>query len=194
MTFNSQFLLTRRSLLKKGLFGGLLLAAGGGTVLALRGGKREAPPDLQLQVLDLLEYSVFCAVAARLVPVPGALSPRQVSSQVDVILTRAQPGARREVKQLLRLLNNGLLGFLFDGRPAPFVALSPSEQEGILKGWRDSRILLRRTGYQALRTLALAGYYSSPLSWPETAYPGPPQGFHEANAPVWRGGERKLRP
>jgi hypothetical protein len=189
-----QLLFTRRDILKKGFFGGALLAMAGGGALALRGGKRVAPPSGGLRILDPREYAIFNAIAQRVVPGgPAGLSPAEVAQNADAILAKAPRGAQKDVKRLLRLFENALAGFFFGGRAAPFTRLSPKEQDQVLMEWRDSRWQLRRTGYQALRSLALAGYYSSPLSWPEAAYPGPPQGFYQPEAPPWRGGD-KARP
>ena len=69
---------------------------------------------------------------------------------------------RRSCRQLLGLFENGLAGFLFGGRTRPFTRLDGPEQDRVLVEWRDSRLAVRRTGYAALRTLVLAGYYQSP--------------------------------
>ena len=57
-----------------------------------------------------------------------------------------------------------------------------------LEEWRDSRLAVRRTGYNALRTLVLAGYFQSPLTFKPMGYPGPDEGFYQPEAPVWFGG------
>ena len=49
---------SRRSLLKKGLFGGAVLAVGGAGFLASRGTKRVALPPEGLKVLSEDEYAV----------------------------------------------------------------------------------------------------------------------------------------
>jgi hypothetical protein len=106
----------------------------------------------------------------------------------DRVLSRADPSSRAELKQLLGLFDNALAGFLFGGRVTPFTQLSSEAQADVLRGWQTSRVTLRRTGYEALRTLLLAAYFGSPAVWRALGYGGPPQGFHDPNAPVWRGG------
>jgi hypothetical protein len=182
---------TRRGFLKKGLAGGALLALGGAGFLASRGTRMAPPPKEPLQVLDATGYAIVHALCERLVsPRPGTPTVDQVNTayNVDAILTHAGADVRKEVKQLLGLFENGLAGFLFGGRTHPFTQLSPEEQDEVLREWRDSRLMVRRTGYQALRSLALAAYYSSELSWPAVGYPGPPQGFHQPDAKPWKGG------
>lgn len=187
--------LTRRSMIKRGLFGGGLLLLGGAGFLAVRPSKKEPLPKEPLTSLSAAEYALVMALARRIVapqPKPGSGMPSveqvNVGVNVDAILARADEGVRRELRQLMGLFENGLAELLFAGAVAPFTQLSPEHQDQVLSGWRESRLVLKRTGYQALRTLVLAGYYASPMIWPAVGYEGPPQGFHDPNAPVWRGG------
>ena len=184
----------RRSFLKKGIFGGLVLAVGGAGFLASRRSRAVALPEQGLLVLDSTDYAVLMSIAARLVPGgEGFPSVQEVKVGVnaDRILARVDASAAKEVKQLLKLFENALAGFIFGGRIRPFTSLSTSEQDEVLGEWQSSRLQLRRTGFQALRDLAIAGYFSSPLSWPAVHYPGPPPGFHQPDAPLWRGAGEK---
>jgi hypothetical protein len=182
---------TRRGFLTKGLLGGALLALGGAGWLASRDTRRVPPPKEPLRVLDATEYAIVSALAARLIdPRPGTPTVEQVNTayNVDAILQNADAGARKDFKQLLGLFENGLAGFLFGGRTRPFTQLSPETQDEVLREWRDSRLNVRRTGYQALRSVVMAAYYSSDLAWPAVGYPGPPEGFHQPDAKAWKGG------
>lgn len=182
---------SRRSLLRRGLVGGALLAAGGAGFLALRGGKRVPPPPGGLRVFSVQEYAVLDALAHRLLgALPGwpTVEAVGVAQAVDRIAERVEPSAQAELKQLLGLFDNVLAGFLFGGWTRPFTALDATAQVRVLEEWRDSRIAVRRTGYNALRTLVLAGYFQSPLTWAPMGYPGPPVDFFQPDAPVWFGG------
>jgi len=182
---------SRRSLLKRGLFGGALLAAGGAGFLALRGGRRVPGPLDGLRVFSDAEYAVLDALAPRLVgTLPGWPSVQEVgvAKAVDRIAERTEPSVQAELKQLLGLFDNALAGFLFGGRTAPFTALDAAAQDKVLEEWRDSRVALRRSGYNALRTLVLAGYYQSSLAWRPMGYPGPQSSFFQPDAAVWSGG------
>jgi hypothetical protein len=181
---------SRRSFLKRGLFGGALLALGGGAYLAFQPSRRASLPPEGLLVLDADEYAVVAALADRLVP-PRAHFPTpdllRVPFQVDRILVRVDDGAQKELKQLLKLFESGLAGLLFDGRWRPFTQLSEAEQDNVMRAWQGSRLKLRRTGFQALRTLVLAAYYGNPGAWPAVGYPGPPEGFSQPGLPLWKG-------
>jgi hypothetical protein len=182
---------SRRSLLRRGLLGGALLATGGAGFLALRAGRRVASPGDGLRVFSEQEFAVLDALAHRLVaPLPGWPTVEEVgvARAVDRIVERVEPSAQAELKQLLALFDNALAGFVFGGRTQPFTALDGAAQDKVLEEWRDSRVSLRRTGYSALRTLVLAGYYQSPLTWKPIGYPGPDADFLQPEAPVWFGG------
>jgi len=185
--------LTRRSLVKRGLLGGALLAAGGAGFLAFRSGASVTVPTDGLLVFTPAQFAVLDAVARRMVrPRTGWPTVDQVgvARAADRIAARVEPSAQKELQQLLGLFDNGLAGFLFGGRIRPFTLLDGAGQDAVLAEWRDSRIAVRRTGFAALRTLVLAGYYQSPAVWPAVGYGGPPRIFEDGpSLPEWRGGE-----
>ncbi len=183
--------LSRRSLIKRGLLGGALLAAGGAGFLALRRGGAVPLPADGLLVFTPAQFAVLDAVARRMVrPRPGWPSVEEVgvARAADRIASRVEPSARKELQQLLGLFDNALAGFLFGGRTRTFTRLDATEQDRVLAEWRDSGVAVRRTGYAALRTLVLAGYYQSPSIWPAVGYAGPPAIFRDGpSQPVWFG-------
>ena len=168
-----------------------MLAIGGAGFLALRGGKRVLAPADGLHVFSEGQYAVLDALAHRFIGrAPGWPTVEEVgvALAVDRIVERTEPSVQAELKQLLGLFENALAGFLFGGRTEAFTALDAQAQDRVLEEWRDSRIAVRRTGYNALRTLVLAGYYQSPLTWKPLGYPGPQEGFFQPDAAVWLGG------
>ncbi len=182
---------SRRSFLKKGVLGGLILAVGGGGFLASRRGAQVFMPS-GLKVLSAAEYAVMWAIVQRFVPAKeGFPTPDSLNTAVgcDGIIALLEEVTQAEIKQLLMLFENALPNFLFGGRTEPFTQLNPTEQDQVLAEWRDSRITIRRTGYRALRGIAIAAYYGNAASWPSVGYGGPPPGIHDPNAPVWKGGE-----
>ena len=182
---------TRRSLLKRGLLGGALLALGGGGFLLCRRTKPIAGPlKKPLKVLDEVELAVLSAIAARVIPARTGMPSTEdlgLALRADLVLSQVDPSAAKEVKQLLKLFENALTGFLFGARVRPFTQLPEAEQDQVLQEWQTSRLMLRRTGFQALRTLITAAYYGSPETWSATGYPGPPAGFHQPDIPAWDG-------
>ncbi|MCP3162452.1 gluconate 2-dehydrogenase subunit 3 family protein [Myxococcus qinghaiensis] len=180
--------LSRRGLLKRGVFGGALLALGGGGALFLREGLSLPLPE-GLQVFGPREYATFQAIARRAFPPregwPDADTAR-VALLADQVLARGDPLVAQEVRTVLGIFDNALAGLLFSGRVTPFSRLSPEAQDAALEDWRTSRLVFRRGAFHALRSLAHAAYYSHPAAIAATGYVAP-QGFHVADAPVWRG-------
>ena len=169
---------TRRGLLKRGLLGGLLLAAGGATWLGLRPSALAPLPEQPLTVFTPAQYSVLMAVIGRCVPDPvSTLGQRQETAlRIDATLAGANERTRADFTQLLGLLDNALAGFVLDGNPTPFTHLDATGQEAVLEAWRISRIGVRRTGYQALRRIIVTHFYADPANQLALGYPGPPKG------------------
>lgn len=181
---------SRRGFLKKGLFGGLVLALGGAGWLVTRRSAQVNVPS-GLQVLDAQQFAVVSALVPHFVPKrdgfpdPMAL---EVPKSVDGIIARVDDTSREELKQLLALFENALPNFLFGLRTTPFTQMSPDEQAKVVDEWRTSALTVRRTGYLALRTVVMGAYYGNPATWAAVKYPGPPKGIHDPGAPQWRGG------
>lgn len=189
--------LSRRGLIKRGVFGGALLALGGSGFLATREGLTLPMPVEGLKVLGPREYATLQAFARRAFPArPGwpDADSAQVALTADGLLARNDASIANEVKQLLGLFDNALAGFLFAGRTTPFSRLSPEEQDAVIADWRDSKLVVRRSGYQALRTLVYSAYYMHPAATAACGFIRP-EGFHDPNAVAWKGeGPRPVAP
>jgi long-chain-alcohol oxidase len=79
-----------------------------------------------------------------------------------------------------------------------FSARSPEQRGAALVAWRDSRIVQRRTVFQALRKAVLTPYYAAPgnPAWARLGYPGPPSAAGESGsrllAPLAADGDLRL--
>lgn len=169
--------LSRRTLMKTGLVGVVLVGAGSAS-LALRQTVLREAPAAGLKVLSTKEYAVLAAVADRVCPdlgpgAPGATAAG-VPTRADGLLAKAPAEAQQSVKVLLGVFDNALTGALFGERVAPFTQLPPQDQDRVLQGWRGSSVAFRRTAYKALFALCTACYFSEPSTWARTGYPGPP--------------------
>ena len=171
----------RRRFLKRGVLGGALLLLGGALPLALRSTLVRRKPTRPLRVLTEDEHAIFAAVAARLAPGDGA-DPKwptadalDCASKVDALMATVHPGMSAEFRKLLHLFESALFGLALTGSPTPFSRLAPAAQDARLEAWRHSRVALLRSGYQALKRLAHATYYSSPEVYALVGYPGPPE-------------------
>jgi len=167
--------LSRRTAIRYGLGGAIALAAGGVGLSLQRTEVRS--PARPLRVLDERTFSILAAVADRIAPARGdfrSASDLQVAEKIDDLLATVDPAVVVEVTQVLKLLENGLAGLVFDGRPRAFTALDAPDQDRALAAWKGSRWSVRRTAYKALHGLCAAAYYASPEVYPTVGYPGPP--------------------
>jgi hypothetical protein len=163
------------------LAGGAILLVGGSASLLFRAGSSPGPLTTPLRVLGPHEYQTFAAAAARLCPggdgAGGGWPSAQAlgcAAKVDELLAGLHPKAAGEFRQLLRVFENAMTGLLTIGSPATFTRSSPELQDRRLEGWRHSRVALFRSGYQAMKRLAHATYYSAPETYALVGYPGPP--------------------
>jgi Gluconate 2-dehydrogenase subunit 3 len=170
----------RRSFLKKGLVGVALLFVGGAIPIALRGGLDRARPRGALQLFTPHEYAIFAAIAARIAPGDDAgaawatADALDCAGKADALMAQAHPAVGTELRRLLHLFESGVTGLFTNGQPTPFTRLDPAQMDARLEAWRHSRVALLRSGYQALKRLAQATYYSSPEIYARLGYPGPP--------------------
>jgi hypothetical protein len=171
--------LDRRRFLQRGLVGGGLLLCAGALPFAFRSTLRRQP-RAPLRLLSADEYAVFAAAAARLAPGDGA-GPRwpaaealDCAGKVDALMACVHPDIGSDFRRLLRLFESGVLGAVVAGSPRPFTRASAADQDARLEAWRRSRFALLRSGYQAIKRLAHAAYYSSPEIYALVGYPGPP--------------------
>jgi hypothetical protein len=143
--------------------------------------RRGSSPRAPLKLLSADEHAVLAAVAARIVPGDGADArwPRadalDCAGKVDALMASVHPDVGHDFRRLLRLCESGFVGLLVAGSPGPFTRALPADQDARLEAWRRSRFALLRSGYQALKRLSDAAYYSSPEIYPLVGYPGPPE-------------------
>jgi hypothetical protein len=173
---------SRRRVLQVGVGGSVLLAVGA-VGLALQPGTTTKAPDT-LEVLDAKSWTILAAVAETLVPPSGPTADSLgIATRVDQQLARMHPADAAEVVQALGLLENGLVGMFFGGGFRPFTQSTPAQRTAVLDGWRFSRVATLRTAFKAIRGLVITSYYSHPLAYSTSGYPGPPD-YGQSTAPA----------
>ena len=166
----------RRTILKYGLAGSLLLSVGG-VGLSLQKTKL-VPSQQPLQVLSETEFSILYAIANVLLPAMDSFPSAhaiQVAEGVDSTLAHSHVDVQTEIKQALLLIENALAGLILDQRTRPFTQLSKEEQNNTLLAWKNSSIQLRRKALKALNALCSGAYFASPETHALVGYSGPPQ-------------------
>jgi hypothetical protein len=167
--------LGRRRFIQGGLLGTAFLASAGW--FACRRTDDLVGVGGPYAVLTPPEAGVLLAAARRIVP-PGPDFPSadavRLTERVDAFLAMSHPGVQKDVKRLLSLFDSALLGLALDGSPTRFVTASAASQDARLSSWATSRLVVRRTGFRAIRRLVCSAYYSSAEAWSAIGYPGPP--------------------
>lgn len=163
----------RRTLIKAGLAGTVLLAVVGGALVALDPGRRAGR-------LTPGGRAMFAAVARAVL---GPLLPAEVGVQqrlLDEHLARLEtaiagmsPGVQREVDEMLALLVNGAGRLALTGQGTDWAAASVSEVGSTLHSLRYSSLALRQQVYHALRDLTNAAYFADASACRTIGYPGP---------------------
>jgi hypothetical protein len=168
-------MVTRRTFLRFGVAGALILAAAavGRAERVYRPAAANEPP----LVLDASDREVLAAVAPVILAGTAAARADQaaVIASIDRAVSGLPPHLQREVRQLLALLaswpgRRGLAGIAAPWRSAP-----AADVEAFLDRWRFSRWALLQQGYHALHELVLAAWYARPDAWGAIGYPGPPE-------------------
>jgi len=147
--------------------------------------------DQSLPVLSNRERRVLAAVCDTLLPclsVPddphdfyatGAALVGTAERVEQLIGTIRAPADRRQLRLLLSALDSRLVNLALSGRFARFTDLGREARETVLAGWSDSRIALRRAGFQALKRLTHVAYLAWPVdggshpAWRVVGHPGP---------------------
>jgi hypothetical protein len=167
--------ISRRRFLRNTLLGGALLGTAAVVGRHLSGYHLDEETAKRLRALSPKEYLVLQAIVRRLVapdaadaPSPDALG---AALFVDGYLTKLDEGTRSDVRALLHLFEHGSGPFRFG--LTRFTHMSPDEQDATLTDWETSRLTVRRRGFQALKTLAMLGYWRADATWPLIGYTGP---------------------
>lgn len=158
----------RRTLLKAGLGGAVLLAAGGVAILAGRDATRDRAAVLGAVVPALLEGALPAEPAAR------ADAVRRCVAATVVAIEGLAPASQAELAQLFALLGSAPGRLLLAGVRDDWPAADTAEVAAFLEGWRRHSATLLRSGYGALHDLVLGSWYADPAAWPAIGYDGPP--------------------
>jgi len=167
---------SRRKFLKETLSGVVLLSISkfipSGTLLA--GGQDHVPGNLLF--FSPKEYLIFEAAAERLVgpAMPGQVRTKDITiaSRADGYLAGADPEVQDQLHQLFTVFNAPIFAFLFDFRTSSFLNMSTVDKDSYLEDWMTSSLGFRRTGFQALKRIAMSMFYTESHSWKEIGYEG----------------------
>lgn len=125
---------------------------------------------LGLMTLSPKEFAVVRAAAEAILGEGVPVSPEEVALRIDRELALVGEPVRGDFKTALGLLEHLTpLG----GRLRRFTALDPAARLAYLHGWRESRFVLRRAVFQAVKAFVFFFAYSDDATRPLTGYYGP---------------------
>lgn len=165
--------MNRRTLLKRGLFGGALLTFGGAAYLGLRGGTRGPTPSRPLLVIGESTFPILVALMARMVGAPG-VDWVAVAHTFDERLSHTNPAIGRDINRVLGLLENSLSGLLLRNSATHFTSLDEAGQDAAIMSWQGSRLTLLRSASASLKKLSVAAFYADAGNAKSIGYPGAP--------------------
>jgi len=165
---------SRRSFLKAGVLGALVLAAGGGIYRATQA------PHPQGFVLDGEARAALGAIVPAILAgaLPAGAAERQAAiaatlNGVHTAVSNLPLSVQKEVQDLFGLLALAPARRLLTGIAGGWAQASDTEVAAFLQDWRLHRFALLRTAYGALHDLSLGAWYAQPASWSAIGYPGP---------------------
>ena len=155
---------------------------------APRASDAELPPT-ELATLGALVDTLAPASSSPGLAWPSA-SSIGVGRDIAAVIERELPAEQRaQFRQLLRTVESPLANLLLTGRPGRFSRLAPAARERYLAAWAESRLGVKRRGFQAIKRLALFLYYarevpgSGPI-WDAVRYRAPGAPADPALGPV----------
>ncbi|HSC84717.1 MAG TPA: twin-arginine translocation pathway signal protein [Pseudomonas sp.] len=169
--------LSRRGLLKVGLFGTALLVTAGAT--ATLSGCSSATPASGYAVLRLSDLPFLRA----LIPVvlQGAVAadgmPAAIATTLkgmDRSLNSVSPELLKLTQQLFDVLGMAVTRGPLTGIWGSWDNASPAEVRHFLNRWQNSSLDLLRMGHNSLLQMVQMAWYAQPESWGHCGYPGPP--------------------
>ena len=157
----------RREFLRRG-GGGLMLGLGAmlpGCGSGGRGGKG---------VFSDSARTTLYALCERLLP-NGEEGPSRgaigVAEKIEELVSQLGGRSVADFRHLLSLFEWSPI--LFEAKPGRFSTLPPESQTEVIQGWATSRLGFRRTGFVAIKRVAMSVYYAQETSWPAIGFPGP---------------------
>ena len=96
-----------------------------------------------------------------------------VASLVDEMISWRDDYIQDEFKQLLSIMDSGIVGLFFNGIPRGFTNCSDEEKQEVLESWSTSSLAIRRKGFMAVKRLCMVAYWTDERTWKYCSYEGP---------------------
>ena len=163
---------SRRSFLKAGAIGALVLAVGGGIYRATQSAPERFVLDGEARAAL---GAIVPAILSGALPA-GAGRQAAIAAAVDGVhaaIANLPLPVQQEVQDLFGLIALAPARCLLTGIAGGWSKASEAEVARFLQDWRLHRLALLRTAYGALHDMVLGAWYAQPASWRAIGYPGP---------------------
>lgn len=164
---------SRRSLLKFGVVGGIMLATGGAIYRSMHPAHfsryqpdAEAETILRALIPAILDGALPSEPSARTQGIDRAVK------NIKIAIAGLPYHSQKEVADLFALLSMSLSRRLLTGI-SDWASASSADVAVFLQEWRTHRTETLQTAYHALHDLTLGPWYGDPENWPRIGYPGP---------------------
>lgn len=183
--------LARRSLLKTGFWGGILLAsaslgAGLSGCATTPAGSAQTPSPGEahhyrfLSEDDLILLAAITPVVISQQPATNAPDTDKLLADIDTAIYHFSPANQQEVRKLFDLLNFAPTRALLGGVWSSWENASATDINAFLNDWKDSSLPLLNKAYSALVKIVSVSWYIQPENWQKSGYAGPPQAAMKA--------------
>ncbi len=179
--------LTRRSFLKLGLAGSVVLGGVSLTATLTGCGAREQAVAQGFGFLRDADVVLFRAltpvVLGEALPADSARREALIAEtlkRVDIAGLLVYAPAQAELYKLFDLLHLRVTRWLTTGVSAPWDKASAEDITCFLERWRDSSISAFNAGYRFLTKLVATSYFGIPETFPLSGYPGPLEWVYKA--------------
>ena len=169
--------LSRRGLLKVGLFGSATLATVG-LFGSLSGCQAESTASgfvmLRESDLPMLRRLVSVVLEGAVAAADMPMAVQGTLQSLDQGLGHVSPALSRQVSQLFDLLSLPLTRGPLTGIWRDWAQADDDAVAAFLTGWESSSFSLMRQGHASLLQMIQMAWYGRPESWAHCGYPGPP--------------------
>ncbi len=172
---------SRRQFIKTGMVGALWLGLASSGMALTGCGQKEHPVCTDCEWLSPSDQILLVAIIPVMLwgalPMTGKgrnAAIQSVLSGFDTTVIHFSPAVRKEIRQLLDLLQFPVTRIILTGVTSPWHQEDALGIRSFLTRLQTSRISLFRSGYYALHDLIVGAWYANPDSWKRISYPGPP--------------------
>lgn len=167
----------RRSFLKIGAAAAITLATGGAIYRMVTPAPLPHPFALDGAARAALN-AIIPVLLGPVLPSDGAARTRALAATLERTngaILGLPLSTQKEVQDLFGLLALAPVRRLLAGVRGGWEQADAAEVAAFLQSWRQHRLAMLRTAYQALHDLVLGSWYADAASWAAIGYPGPRQ-------------------